>query len=61
MTALMALALLGLFPAALSSGIGFESQKPLAVVIKGCLVIATKTNLNYIADFRLLVFQQKTE
>jgi cobalt-zinc-cadmium resistance protein CzcA len=58
MSALMALALLGLFPAALSSGIGSESQKPMAIVIKGCLVTATKTNLNYIADFRLLILQQ---
>lgn len=39
MTALMAM--LGLFPAALSSGIGSESQKPLAVVIIGGLVTAT--------------------
>ncbi len=39
MTALMAS--LGLIPAALSSGIGSESQKPLAVVIIGGLVTAT--------------------
>jgi len=39
MTAMMAM--LGLFPAALSSGIGSESQKPLAVVIIGGLVTAT--------------------
>jgi cobalt-zinc-cadmium resistance protein CzcA len=46
MTALMAA--LGLLPAALSSGIGSESQKPLAIVIIGGLVTATA--------FTLLVF-----
>ncbi len=39
MTALMAS--IGLFPAAISTGIGSESQKPLAVVIIGGLVTAT--------------------
>lgn len=39
MTAMMAA--LGLLPAALSTGIGSESQKPLAVVIIGGLVTAT--------------------
>ncbi len=46
MTAMMAA--IGLLPAALSSGIGSESQKPLAVVIIGGLVTATV--------FTLLVF-----
>ncbi len=46
MTALMAA--IGLMPAALSNGIGSESQKPLAVVIIGGLVTAT--------IFTLLVF-----
>lgn len=46
MTALMAA--IGLLPAALSSGIGSESQKPLAIVIIGGLVTAT--------IFTLLVF-----
>ncbi len=46
MTALMAA--IGLFPAAISSGIGSESQKPLAIVIIGGLVTATM--------FTLLVF-----
>ncbi len=46
MTALMAA--LGLLPAALSTGIGSESQKPLAIVIIGGLVTATV--------FTLLVF-----
>ncbi len=46
MTAMMAA--IGLLPAAMSSGIGSESQKPLAVVIIGGLVTATV--------FTLLVF-----
>ena len=46
MTALMAA--IGLMPAALSTGIGSESQKPLAVVIIGGLVTATL--------FTLLIF-----
>jgi len=46
MTALMAA--LGLFPAAISTGIGSESQKPLAIVIIGGLVTAT--------IFTLLIF-----
>ncbi|MBL7936446.1 MAG: efflux RND transporter permease subunit, partial [Bacteroidia bacterium] len=46
MTALMAA--IGLLPAALSSGIGSESQKPLAIVIIGGLVTATV--------FTLLIF-----
>lgn len=43
MTALMAS--IGLLPAALSSGIGSESQKPLAIVIIGGLVSATVLTL----------------
>lgn len=46
MTALMAA--IGLLPAAISTGIGSESQKPLAIVIIGGLVTATV--------FTLLVF-----
>ncbi len=46
MTALMAA--IGLMPAALSSGIGSESQKPLAIVIIGGLITAT--------IFTLLIF-----
>ncbi len=46
MTALMAA--IGLLPAAISTGIGSESQKPLAIVIIGGLVTAT--------IFTLLVF-----
>jgi cobalt-zinc-cadmium resistance protein CzcA len=43
MTALMAM--LGLLPAALSTGIGSESQKPLAVAIIGGLITATLLTL----------------
>src|SRR6185295_1224722 len=39
MTALMAM--IGLLPAAISTGIGSETQKPLAVVVIGGLVTAT--------------------
>ena len=46
MTALMVA--MGLLPAAISTGIGSESQKPLAIVIIGGLVTAT--------IFTLLVF-----
>jgi cobalt-zinc-cadmium resistance protein CzcA len=46
MTAMMAA--IGLLPAAISTGIGSESQKPLAIVIIGGLVTAT--------IFTLLVF-----
>lgn len=43
MTALMAS--LGLLPAALSTGIGSEGQKPLAVIIIGGLITATVLTL----------------
>jgi len=43
MTALMAS--IGLLPAALSTGIGSESQKPLAIVIIGGLFTATVLTL----------------
>ena len=43
MTALMAS--LGLLPAALSKGIGSETQKPLAIVIIGGLITATLLSL----------------
>ena len=39
MTAMMAA--IGLMPAAMSTGIGSESQKPLAIVVIGGLVTAT--------------------
>jgi cobalt-zinc-cadmium resistance protein CzcA len=43
MTALMAT--LGLLPAALSSGIGSETSKPLAIVVIGGLISATVLTL----------------
>ncbi|MCK8490398.1 CusA/CzcA family heavy metal efflux RND transporter [Spirosoma sp. RP8] len=43
MTALMAA--IGLFPAAISTGIGSETQKPLAIVVIGGLVTATVLTL----------------
>ena len=43
MTALMAI--LGLLPAAMSHGIGSESQRPLAIVIIGGLIVATAFTL----------------
>ena len=43
MTAL--LAMLGLLPMALSTGIGSETQKPLAIVVIGGLVTATLLTL----------------
>lgn len=43
MTALMAA--IGLFPAAISSGIGSETQKPLAIVVIGGLITATVLTL----------------
>ena len=43
MTALMAT--IGLLPAAVSTGIGSESQKPLAIVIIGGLISATALTL----------------
>jgi cobalt-zinc-cadmium resistance protein CzcA len=43
MTALMAI--FGLLPAAISTGIGSETQKPLAIVIVGGLMSATLLTL----------------
>ena len=43
MTALMAM--IGLLPAAISTGIGSETQKPLAIVVIGGLITATTLTL----------------
>jgi cobalt-zinc-cadmium resistance protein CzcA len=43
MTALMAA--IGLLPAAVSTGIGSETQKPLAIVVIGGLITATVLTL----------------
>ncbi|MFM7023471.1 MAG: efflux RND transporter permease subunit [Flavobacteriales bacterium] len=57
MTALMAM--IGLLPAALSSGIGSESQKPLAVVIIGGLISATVFTLLVFPVFYYLSLKKK--
>lgn len=58
MTALMAM--LGLLPAALSSGIGSESQKPLAVAIIGGLITATILTL-LVFPIMFWIFYRKSE
>ncbi len=58
MTALMAM--LGLLPAALSTGIGSESQKPLAVAIIGGLITATILTL-LVFPIMFWIFYRKSE
>ena len=58
MTALMAS--IGLLPAALSTGIGSESQKPLAIVIIGGLITATVLTL-LVFPIIFWVFKRKSE
>lgn len=58
MTALMAM--LGLLPAALSTGIGSESQKPLAVAIIGGLVTATILTL-LVFPIMFWIFYRRSE
>jgi cobalt-zinc-cadmium resistance protein CzcA len=53
------MAAIGLIPAAVSTGIGSESQKPLAVVIIGGLVTATLFTL-LIFPIVYWVFYRKT-
>ena len=55
MTALMAM--IGLMPAALSTGIGSETQKPLAVVVIGGLVTSTILTLLILPVIYALVFK----
>jgi cobalt-zinc-cadmium resistance protein CzcA len=55
MTALMAM--IGLMPAAISKGIGSESQKPLAIVVIGGLVTATVLTLLILPVIYSLVFK----
>ncbi|NML23410.1 efflux RND transporter permease subunit [Pseudoflavitalea sp. G-6-1-2] len=55
MTALMAM--IGLLPAAVSSGIGSETQKPLAIVVIGGLVTATILTLLILPVIYSLVFR----
>ena len=54
MTALMAM--IGLMPAAVSTGIGSETQKPLAVVVIGGLITATILTLLILPAIYSLVF-----
>lgn len=58
MTALMAM--LGLLPAALSTGIGSESQKPLAVAIIGGLITATILTL-LVFPIMFWIFYRRSE
>ncbi len=55
MTALMAM--IGLMPAAVSTGIGSETQKPLAIVVIGGLVTATILTLLILPAIYALVFK----
>src|SRR6185369_11025713 len=55
MTALMAM--IGLMPAAISTGIGSETQKPLAVVVIGGLVTSTILTLLILPAIYSLVFK----
>jgi cobalt-zinc-cadmium resistance protein CzcA len=55
MTALMAM--IGLMPAAISTGIGSETQKPLAIVVIGGLVSATILTLLILPTIYALVFK----
>jgi len=59
MTALMAS--IGLMPAAISTGIGSESQKPLAIVIIGGLITATILTLLVFPIIFWVFNRQKTE
>jgi cobalt-zinc-cadmium resistance protein CzcA len=55
MTALMAM--IGLMPAAVSTGIGSETQKPLAIVVIGGLITATILTLLILPVIYALVFK----
>lgn len=57
MTALMAM--LGLLPAALSTGIGSETQKPLATVVIGGLITSTLLTLLILPSIFKLVYSRK--
>jgi cobalt-zinc-cadmium resistance protein CzcA len=59
MTALMAS--IGLLPAAMSTGIGSESQKPLAIVIIGGLITATLLILLVFPIFYEMVYRRSSQ
>ena len=56
MTALMAM--FGLLPAALSTGIGSETQKPLAVVVIGGLISATILVMIILPAIYMLIYRK---
>jgi heavy metal efflux system protein len=56
MTALMAM--LGLLPAALSTGIGSETQKPLAIVVIGGLISATILVMIILPAIYILIYRK---
>ena len=58
MTALMAA--IGLLPAAISTGIGSETQKPLAIVVIGGLITATVLTLLIFPIIYRLFYRQNT-
>ncbi len=58
MTALMAI--FGLLPAAISTGIGSETQKPLAIVIVGGLISATLLTLLIFPVIVHRMYREKT-
>ena len=55
MTALMAM--IGLLPAAISTGIGSETQKPLAIVVIGGLITSTILTLLILPTIYALAFK----
>ena len=55
------MAALGLLPAAVSTGIGSETQKPLAVVVIGGLITATVLSLLILPVIFNLVYGRKAE
>jgi len=55
MTALMAA--IGLLPAAISTGVGSETQKPLAIVVIGGLVTSTILTLLILPIIYTMVYQ----
>ncbi len=57
MTALMAM--LGLLPAAMSSGIGSETQKPLAIVVIGGLITSTVLSLLILPAIFNLIYNKR--
>ncbi len=59
MTALMAA--IGLLPAAVSTGIGSETQKPLAIVVIGGLITATVLTLLVFPIIYRLFYRKDTK